>query len=155
MQHFISYDFARGIHIIAVIAWISGMLMLPRFYANITALNPGDAGVATLLQSAKQIRTIILAPFMTLAWAFGLFLFFTYFASDWETPADRLAGVPVWFWGKLALALALTAYHGVLVAEGRRLATGERRRSEGFWRVMGVVPFVVAIVIVLLATVEP
>lgn len=41
MDHAISYDLARGLHIIAVIAWISGLLMLPRFYAYITASQPG------------------------------------------------------------------------------------------------------------------
>ena len=155
-MHFISHDLARGLHIISVIAWIAGMLMLPRFYANITALPPSDAGVgALLLRSAKHIRTIILAPFMMLAWAFGIFLFFAYFATDWDAPIDRLVAVPLWFWGKLALVLTLTAYHGLLVAEGRRLAAGERRRSESFWRVMSVLPFIVAAAIVLLATLEP
>lgn len=155
MDHVISYDLARGLHVIAVIAWIAGMLMLPRFYGAITAVAPNDPAESVLLQAAKNIRSIILTPFMVLAWAFGIFLFFTYFAPDWETPSERLEYVPAWFWIKLALALSLTAYHGLLSVEGRRLARGERRRSPAFWAVMSVVPFLVAIAIVLLATLEP
>ena len=154
-MHLISYDLARGLHIICVIAWIAGMLILPRFYATITAMPPSDAAIPPLLRSVKHIRTIILAPFMMLAWAFGIFLFFAYFATDWDAPIDRLVAVPLWFWGKLALVLTLTAYHGLLIAEGRRLDAGERRHSEGFWRVMSVLPFIVAAAIVLLATLEP
>jgi putative membrane protein len=40
MQHVIGYDLARGLHIIAVIAWVAGLLMLPRFYAYITSSQP-------------------------------------------------------------------------------------------------------------------
>lgn len=155
MQHAISYDLARGLHVIAVMAWMAGLLMLPRFYANINALPAGDAATDILLRSAKQIRSFILTPFMVLAWGLGIFLFFGYFASDWETPLNSLATAPLWFWVKLALALCLTGYHGMLIGEGRRLATGERRHSRGFWNVMSVLPFFVAVVIVLLATLEP
>lgn len=154
-NHLISYDLARGLHIIAVIAWISGMLMLPRFYANITALPRGNACEAELLKSAAHVRTIILTPFMVLAWAFGIFLFFAYFASDWDDPLARLADVPHWFWAKLAFVLTLTAYHGLLIGEGQRLGKGERRRSVRFWGIMSIAPFLVAVVIVLLATLEP
>jgi putative membrane protein len=39
--------------------------------------------------------------------------------------------------------------------EGKKLARGERRRSEKFWRLANEVPFVIAIVVVILAVVEP
>ena len=155
MEHVISYDLARGLHVIAVIAWIAGLWMLRRFYGAITALAPGDPAETVLLQTAKNIRGLIVTPFLVLTWAFGIFLFFTYFAPDWEAPAERLEHVPSWFWVKLALALSLPAYHGLLSIEGRRLARGERRHSKAFWAVMSVVPFLVAIAIVLLATTEP
>ena len=151
----ISYDLARGLHVISVIAWIAGMLMLPRFYGAITALAPNDPAEQVLLKAAQNIRTIILTPFMVLAWAFGIFLFFTYFAPDWEAPAERLEYVPSWFWAKLALAVSLTAYHGLLSVEGKRLVRGDRRRSKSFWDVMSVIPFLIATAIVLLATLEP
>lgn len=155
MQHLISYDLARGMHIIAVIAWISGMLMLPRFYAAISSLPAGDTGEQVLLKSAQQIRAIILTPFMALAWSFGLFLFAAYFATDWEEPLARIQAVPLWFWAKFALALTLTAYHGLLVSAGRRFARGERPLSGGFWQMLSWTPFFIAILIVLLATLEP
>lgn len=155
MQHLISYDLARGLHIIAVIAWVSGMLMLPRFYASITALPADDRANDALLRSVQQIHTLILVPSMLLAWSFGIFLFFAYFASDWDAPLERLASVPAWFWAKLGLVLGLSAYHGMLVLAGRRLVAGERRHTEAFWRTMSVLPFFVAVVIVLLATLEP
>lgn len=156
MEHMIGYDLARGLHIIAVIAWISGLLMLPRFYAYITAGQPGGEVEQAMLKAARSLRVVILSPSLVLAWAFGIFLFATYLAGDWDRPLPEILGsVPHWFWLKLLLVLGLSGYHGYLSAEGRRIAKGERRRSERFWRLMSEVPFLVAIAAVLLATLEP
>jgi protoporphyrinogen IX oxidase len=156
MDHVIGYDLARGLHIIAVIAWIAGLLMLPRFYAYITASQPGGELEAAMMKAARNLRLIILGPSIVLAWAFGVFLFVTYVSGDWDRPlADVLAAVPHWFWGKLILVLGLSGYHGFLTSAGRKLASGERRHSERFWRLMSEVPFLVAIAAVLLATLEP
>jgi protoporphyrinogen IX oxidase len=156
MDHVIGYDLARGLHIIAVIAWIAGLLMLPRFYAYATAAQPGGELEAAMLKAAKSLRAIILAPSLILAWAFGIFLFATYITGDWDRPwLEIMQGVPHWFWGKLLLVLGLSGFHGFLIAAGRKLAAGQRPRSEKFWRLSSEIPFLVAIVAVLLATLEP
>jgi len=156
MEHVISYDLARGLHIIAVIAWISGLLMLPRFYAYITASQPGGELEASMLKAARNLRLIILGPSIVLSWAFGIFLFATYVSGDWSRPlGEVLASVPHWFWAKLILVVGLSGYHGFLSSAGRKLAAGERRHTERFWRLMSEVPFLVAIAAVLLATLEP
>ena len=156
MQHVIGYDLARGLHIIAVIAWVSGLLMLPRFYAYITASQPGGELEAAMLKASRSLRMIILTPSLILAWSFGLFLFATYLVPDWQRPlGDLVAAVPHWFWAKLILVLGLSGYHGFLSAEGRKLAAGQRRHSERYWRLMSEIPFLVAIAVVLLATLEP
>ena len=154
--HIISYDLARGLHIIAVMAWVSGLLVLPRYYAHISSSQPGGELEQTLLAAAKNLRAIILTPSIILAWAFGVFLFGAYLVGDWSRPLPEIVGsVPHWFWLKLIFVLGLSGYHGFLLSEGRRLAAGERRHSGRFWRIMGEVPFLVAIVVILLATVEP
>jgi putative membrane protein len=155
-EHVIGYDLARGLHIIAVIAWVAGLLMLPRYYAHITASQPGGELETAMLKSARMLRIIILTPSIILAWTFGLFLFATYLVGDWTRPLPEiLGGIPHWFWAKLILVLLLSGYHGYLSAEGRRLAKGERRHSEKFWRATGEIPFIIAIAAVLLATTEP
>lgn len=155
-QHVITYDLARGLHIIAVIAWIAGLLMLPRFYAGITASQHGDAAEKALLDASRTVRAIILLPALVLSWAFGLFLFAAYFVPDREAPlAELIAAAPLWFWFKIVLVLFLSGYHGFLVGQGRRLASGERRHTERFWGIMSTVPFIIAVAAVLLATIEP
>lgn len=156
MQHMISYDLARGLHIIAVIAWMAGMLMLPRVYAYISGSTPGGELEAKMLSVAKSLRFIIVNPSMILTWALGIFLFSTYIVGDWSRPLPEvLGGVPHWFWGKLILVLGLSGFHGFLIGQGKKLAAGQRKYSEKTWRMLGEIPFVIAIIVVLLATLEP
>lgn len=156
MQHLITYDLARGLHVIAVIAWISGLLMLPRFYAYISASRKDGELEQAMLKAARHLRLIILSPSLVLSWAFGLFLLATYLAPDLQAlPQASTEAIPHWFWVKLALVLGLSGYHGFLLSEGRKLAAGQRNHSERFWRVMSAIPFLVAIAVVLLATLEP
>ena len=156
MEHVISYDLARGLHIIAVMAWVAGLLIMPRYFVQITASQPGGELETAMLKAAARLRSIILVPAFILAWAFGIFLFATYIVADWGRPlGEIIQGVPTWFWVKLAFVLGLSGYNGFLSVEGRKLAQGQRRHSEKFWRLMGEVPFIVAIVVILLATTEP
>jgi putative membrane protein len=156
MDHLIGYDLARGLHIIAVIAWVAGLLMLPRFYAYICSSEIGGELERAMLKAARSLRLIILTPSLILAWALGIFLFVTYVVGDWSRPlADVLGGAPHWFWVKLVLVLGLSGYHGFLSSAGRKFAAGQRPHSEKFWRLMSEIPFLVAIAVVLLATIEP
>jgi putative membrane protein len=156
MNHVISYDLARGLHIIAVMAWVAGLLIMPRYFAQITASQPGGELETAMLKAAATLRAIILVPSFILAWAFGIFLFATYLVADWSRPlGDIVANAPTWFWVKLVFVLGLSGYQGFLSVEGRKLAQGERRHSEKFWRLLGEAPFLIAIAVVLLATTEP
>ena len=155
-HHLIDYDLARALHIISVIAWIAGMLMLPRFYAYITASAPGGELETTLLKAANRLRHIISTPAMIATWVFGLYLLEAYIIGDWDRPANEIiAAVPKWFWVKLVFVIGLSVFHGYMTSQWRKLAAGKRERSERFWRLTSEIPFVVAIIAVLLATLEP
>jgi putative membrane protein len=140
------YDLARGLHIIAVIAFIAAMLMLPRLYAYQLEAEPGGELEKKMIEAAARLRTIILNPAIVVVWVLGLWLLFSY-----DLP--RLA--EPWLIAKLTLVVLLSGLHGFFTAEGKRLARGERRRPARFWRMMGEIPFVFAIAIVLLATLKP
>lgn len=150
-----SYDLVRALHILSAIAWMAGLLMLPRLYAYQAGAAPGGELEQKMIAASKSLRMIILTPAMILTWAFGLHLFATYIIGDWSDGIASLGHAPHWFWAKLALVVALTGYHGFLASAGRKLAKGERSYSEKFWRATGEIPFLIAIAVVLLATLEP
>jgi putative membrane protein len=142
----ISYDLARGLHIIAVLAWMAGMMMLPRFYAYQTGAEPGGELEKKMIEGARRLRAIIMTPALIVTWVLGLYLLFAY---------DLARLTEWWLIAKLALVVGLSGLHGYFIAAGKKLAAGQRVRSEKHWRMMNEVPFLIAIAIVLLATLEP
>lgn len=149
MNAFVSWldpNWMRALHIISVIAWMAAMLMLPRFLAYQTASEPGGELDRKMTEACVRLRTIILTPAIVLAWVFGIAVMAT---SNWVHLT-----LP-WMHAKLALVIGLSALHGYYVTESKRIARGERRRSERFWRMMNEVPFLIAIAVVILAVVEP
>jgi len=139
-------NWVRALHILSVIAWMAGLLMLPRFYAYQTGSEPGGELDCKMIGASRRLSQIILTPAMISAWVFG---FLILAVSHWVQLKMGCMHV------KLALVLGLSGLHGYFIAEGRRLANGERRRSERIWRMMNEVPFLIAIVVVILAVVEP
>jgi protoporphyrinogen IX oxidase len=139
-------NWMRALHIISVIAWMAGLLMLPRFYAYQTGSEPGGELERKMIEAAGKLCTIILNPAMILTWTFGIL---TMASQNWVQLSFP------WMHAKLALVIGLSGLHGYYIGEGRRLAKGERRRSEKFWRMMNEVPFIIAILVVILAVAEP
>lgn len=146
------YDWLRGLHILAVIAWMAGLLILPRFFAYHTETAPPGSEFDGHFQGweAKMMR-IILNPAMILAWILGLSLI-------WVDVHRRSAGwgflLEPWMLVKLAGVLFLTAWQHYLGRARKAFVAGRRDRSARFWRMMNEVPFLVAIAMVLAVTVE-
>jgi protoporphyrinogen IX oxidase len=139
-------EWMRALHIISVIALMAGLLMLPRFYAYQTGSEPGGELEKKMIEASSKLRTIIVNPALIATWVFGIAILAT---SNW------IHLQMAWMHAKLALVLILSGLHGYYSIEGKRLAKGERRRSEKFWRMMNEVPFLIAIAVVILAVVEP
>ncbi|MET0547574.1 MAG: CopD family protein [Caulobacterales bacterium] len=144
------YDLLRGLHLIAVIAWIAGMLMLPRYFVHHFSAPPGSEWDERLKSSEARLLRIIINPAMTLALIFGGILIWQGLQQGrYPWPFD------LWLWAKLVLVTALFGLHGIFSAARRKFAQGERPKTERYWRMMNEAPFILAILIVLLATVEP
>ena len=145
-----SYDLLRGLHIIAVIAWMAGMMMLPRLYVYHFSAEPGSDWDARLIKSEDRLLRIIINPAMVLALLFGGILIWQGLTlGRYPWPFD------LWLWGKLVCVLGLFGLHGVFAVARRKFAEGQRPRTEKYWRMINEIPMVLAIIIVLLATLEP
>lgn len=138
------YDLLRGLHIIAVIAWMAGMLYLPRLYVYHTKAIPGGELDSALQVMEVKLLRIIINPAMILTWLFGLSLM--------AARPDVLA--QPWMWVKLAGVLFLSSWHGFLAGARKKFAAGTNARSEKFWRMTNELPFLAAVVMVLAVTTE-
>lgn len=138
------YDLLRGIHIIAVIAWMAGMLYLPRLYVYHTKAIPGGELDSALQVMEVKLLRIIINPAMILTWLFGLSLM--------AARPDVLA--QPWMWVKLAGVVFLSSWHGFLAGARKKFAAGTNTRTEKFWRMTNELPFLAAVVMVLAVTTE-
>lgn len=151
-----TFEIVRGLHILAVIAWMAGMLFLPRLYAY----DAEQAGKPEPLRSEMQgllrewqrrLLKIIINPAMTAAWLFGVWLILIHvygFGQGWGFLAQP------WMATKLLAVVALSSWHGFLAGELKRIHAGTSARSGRFWRMTNEIPFLIAIVAVLSVTVE-
>ena len=138
------YLWIKALHIIAVIAWMAGMLYLPRLFIYHCDAEKGSKQSETFKVMEGRLLRVIINPAMIIAWATGLWL-------AWQSGFWK-AG---WFHGKLLLVLALSAAHGYLSAATRAFAEDRNLKDQRHWRIVNEVPTVLMIAIVVLVIVKP
>ena len=141
------YDVLRGLHIMAEIAWMAGLLYLPRLYVYHTGATPGSELDETFKTMERKLLRMIVNPAMFLVLILGLTLVW----YDLGHGYPNLLRAP-WFMTKITGVLLLFGWHGFLSASRRAFAENRNKRSARFWRIANELPFLVAIVIVLSAT---
>jgi len=146
MRMFLSnyIDWILAFHILAVIAWMSGMLYLPRLFVYHSEQRAGSETSELLKIWEKNLLRRIVTPAMIAVWVLGLTL-------AWVTGAYE----DTWLKIKFVFVLALSGLHGFFAGSVRRFANDANTRSTRFWRMINEVPFVLAIFIVILAVVKP
>lgn len=141
------FNVFRGLHILAVIAWMAGMLYLPRLFVYHTRAIPGGELDTTLKEMEYKLIRIIINPAMIATFILGLSL--VYIDSQYRGWGFLLKP---WMLTKILGLIALTAWHGFLSTSRKKFEQGVNVRSERFWRMTNELPFVAAIVIVLSVT---
>jgi protoporphyrinogen IX oxidase len=138
------YEWLKAFHVIAIIAWMAGMLYLPRLFVYHCEAEPGSKQSETFKVMERRLLKAIINPAMIASWALGIWLVWK---GGWY--------VSGWFHAKLVLVLALSALHGFLVRWVRDFAGDKNQHSQRFYRIINEIPAVLMIGIVILAVVKP
>jgi putative membrane protein len=142
------YNLLRGLHILADIAWMAGLLYLPRLFAYHTKASPGSEMDLTFQTMERKLYGIIMNPAMIVAWTLGLCLI----VFDGTRRLGWAFLHSPWMLTKLSGVVVLTGWHYFLGRGRKAFAEGRNGRSERFWRATNEVPFLAAIVMVLSVT---
>jgi len=140
------HAYIKAFHVIAIIAWMAGLLYLPRLFVYHATSKKGSEQSETFKVMERRLLRYITTPAMVASWALGLTLAFSG-AIDWSRDG--------WFHAKLVLVLALSAYHGMLAKWTRDFALDRNTRSARFYRIANEVPTILMIFIVILAVARP
>jgi len=141
------YLYVKAFHIISVIAWMAGMLYLPRLFVYHCEAEPGSKQSETFKVMERRLLKAIINPAMIATWVFGLTMVWL---MGWE--GFRASH---WLHLKLVLVLVMSGVHGHFVRLVKDFATDRNRHSQKFYRIVNEIPTVLMILIVLLAVVKP
>ena len=138
--------YIKAFHIITIIAWMAGLLYLPRLFIYHAESKTGSEQSETFKVMERRLLRYITTPAMLASWVLGLALAFSG-VIDWSKDG--------WFHAKLFLVLVLSAYHGLLAKWTKDFALDRNTRSPRFYRIANEVPTLLMILIVILVVVRP
>ncbi len=141
------YLWVKALHIISIIAWMAGMLYLPRLYVYHASLAVGSEASELFKTMERRLLRYIINPAMIATWVFGIWLvtivgFHSIMAEGW-------------FHAKLTLLVLMQITHALLARYRRNFANDRNTKSAKFYRILNEVPTVLMIGIVILAVVKP
>ncbi len=138
------YEWIKALHVIAVIAWMAGMLYLPRLFVYHCEAQIGSKQSETFKVMERRLLKAIINPAMIVTWLTGLYIAWV---GHWFS-----AG---WLHGKLALVIAMSGVHAFLARCTKDFAADRNTRPQKFYRIINEVPTVLMIGIVVLVIVKP
>ncbi len=138
------YLWLKSAHLIFVIFWMAGLFMMPRFFVYHQETAAGSDEDVKWIEREGKLRKIILNPSLIIVWVVGLALAYNIGAFSQG-----------WFHAKLLMVLALSGYHGWMIAYSKKLARGERTMTDKSLRLVNEVPGIAAAIIVILVVIKP
>ena len=140
------YPWIKALHIVSVVAWMAGLLYLPRLFVYHADALPGSDKSETFKVMERRLLRGIMRPAMIATLVFGGVLAGVPGIVDWH------AG---WIYGKLALVVALLAMHYACARWRAAFAADRNRHPAKFYRMINEVPTAILIAIVILVVVKP
>ena len=138
------YVWIKALHVIAVIAWMAGMLYLPRLFVYHCEAEAGSKQSETFKVMERRLLRAIINPAMIATWVLGLWL-------AWDQALFKSG----WLHAKLVLVLAMSVVHGLFSRWVRDFAADQNAHSQKFYRLINEVPTLLMIGIVILVIVKP
>jgi putative membrane protein len=141
-----AYSWIKSLHIVSMVAWMAGLLYLPRLYVYHSMAPVGSDRSETFKIMERRLQRGIMTPAMIATWGFGLALAGTPGVVDWQMG---------WIWAKLAFVIGLTMFHIVLGRWRAAFAVDRNRLPTRLFRIVNELPTVALIAIVVLVVVKP
>jgi putative membrane protein len=139
-------EWVKAAHVVSVIAWMAGLLYLPRLFVYHADAAPGSVQSETFKVMERRLYFGITTPAMVASWLFGLWLAFGFGIVDWSMG---------WMWAKALFVVLLSGFHGVLGRWRRDFAADANARPSRFYRLINEVPTLLMVGIVVAVVAKP
>jgi putative membrane protein len=139
------YDWIKALHVISMIAWMAGLLYLPRLFVYHVQAQAGSIQSDTFKIMERRLLKAIMNPAMIATFVFGIWLIVL-------NPSLLSQG---WLHAKLLLVLGMAGAHGAMGKWRKEFEADRNVRPQRFYRIANEVPTVLMIVVVILVIVRP
>ena len=139
------YDWIKALHVISIIAWMAGLLYLPRLFVYHCDVAAGSESSETFKVMERRLLRAIMNPAMIASYVFGIWMLVL-------NPGWFQMG---WLHAKLAFVVGLTVIHMMMAGWRRAFAEDRNQRPQRFFRIMNEVPTLLMIGVVIFVVVKP
>ena len=139
------YMVIKALHVIAVIAWMAGMLYLPRLFVYHCGAALDSAANELFKTMERRLLRYIMNPAMIATWLFGGLMI-------WANPSFFGEG---WFHVKFAAVCAMTVVHHLYARWRKTFLADKNTRPAKFYKIWNEAPTVLMIIIVFMVITKP
>ena len=140
------YLLFKSLHIISFVAWMAGLLYLPRLFVYHAEEKVNSKTYNKFIIMEYRLLKFIMNPAMIFTWIFGILLV----SYDINSVVFTL-----WFSLKFFLVVALSAFHGYLSKCRKYFSYKNNQKSARFYKVINEIPTVILILVVFLVVFKP
>ena len=136
------FNTLKVIHIFSMIAWMAGLLYLPRLFVNHANPQITKETSETFKLMERKLYKIIMFPSFIVTWISGLSM-------------THYLGFDTWLIIKLFFVLLLTMYHFLCRKWLTDFANDSNKITSKFFRITNEIPAIFLIVIIILVIFKP
>ena len=136
------FNTLKVIHIFSLIAWMVGLLYLPRLFVNHASPQITKETSETFKLMERRLYRIIMFPSFIITWISGLSM-------------THYVGIDTWLILKIFFVILLSAYHFFCLKCINDFKNDKNKFSTKFFRITNEVPAVILIFIIILVVFKP
>ena len=136
------YNWVKILHISFVVAWMAGLLYLPRLFVYHKENENENKTVAIFKVMEKRLYFYIMNPAAILVWFSGIYL-------------GHVLGFDTWLIVKIGVVLIMTAYHILLGIHLNDFKLDKQFRTSRYFRIINEIPFFLLFIILIMVIMKP
>jgi putative membrane protein len=138
------YSWIKAAHLISVMAWMAGLLYLPRLFVYHSMEDVGTSTSNTFKIMEKRLLRFIMNPAMLASFGFGIWMLLINIELLEES----------WMQWKILLLVGMTGFHALLSRWRRFFEKDANTWSPRFFKIINEVPTILMTGIIILAVVK-
>ena len=142
LEFYSIYNWVKILHISFVVAWMAGLLYLPRLFVYHKENENENNTVAIFKIMEKRLYFYIMNPAAVLVWFSGIYL-------------GHVLGFDTWLIVKIGVVLIMTAYHILLGIHLNDFKLDKQIRTSRYFRIINEIPFLLLFIILIMVIMKP